>query len=489
MEHSTPEDSPTNPPTSGESDPSMDARSRQLIDEHIAAVAERAAKILKRWAVTSERHEHVVDQLESQLSEFEVASARLQRDTTQKMQDLERVVHHEWTALRELHEEPIRQLREQANNLTEVCIATAHSAQKGFDLAEQRLTAIERDLHQRFGELRGEVQSVLSEVRGTAGAAHLNPAPQQAWPLDGVARLHQQLRQTPEHVELDPEAVPLLEYPTAREVARAAAAPTASPIQSLPPAAFVPQVVTSALGGAASAASPAVGPAATVQVVHDPELNERLRSLERAIEERGSAEPQPRSQSMSPFTRVALVALALGVLGAAAFAWWAQSRLQVSVADAQRRAEEVTANATEQVAATREEAGKEIAAAREVATQAQIVSAALAAPDLVRFVLAGTGADGTAGAQALWSRTRGFVLSGSRLPTLSEDKVYQIWLLTRGEAVSAGTVRPDASGSATLAVAPPTTLPVIGVVATEEPVGGSPRPIGRPLLVRERREP
>ena len=45
---------------------------------------------------------------------LEVASARLQRDTSQKMHELERVVQNEWSALREVHEEPIRQLRERA---------------------------------------------------------------------------------------------------------------------------------------------------------------------------------------------------------------------------------------------------------------------------------------------------------------------------------------------------------------------------------------
>jgi hypothetical protein len=136
------------------------------------------------------------------------------------------------------------------------------------------------------------------------------------------------------------------------------------------------------------------------------------------------------------------------------------------------------------MAATRDQAAKEIAAARELATQAQIVSAALAAPDLIRYVLGTTSETMTGSAQALWSRTRGFVFSGSRLSPLADGLVYQVWLLTRAEPVSAGTVTPDQSGTATLAVAPPTTMPVIGVVVTEEPKAGSPRPMGRVLLTR-----
>ena len=61
----------------------------------------------------------------------------------------------------------------------------------------------------------------------------------------------------------------------------------------------------------------------------------------------------------------------------------------------------------------------------------------LAAPDLVRFNLTGSGDAARVSAQALWSRSRGFVFSGSRLPRPPAGSAYQIWLTGTGRPVSA----------------------------------------------------
>ena len=48
--------------------------------------------------------------------------SRLERDASWRFQGLERTIGREWASLRLLHEEPARQLREQAESLTEICV-------------------------------------------------------------------------------------------------------------------------------------------------------------------------------------------------------------------------------------------------------------------------------------------------------------------------------------------------------------------------------
>jgi hypothetical protein len=463
VEPSTPDVQSDTVHTSGNRSTTSPADEPSDASERFARLAERAADILERWSVAGERHERAVHQLESQLTEFEVARARLQRDTSQKMQDLERVVHHEWTALREVHEEPIRQLREQANSLTEVCIATAHSAQRGFDQAEARLAAIETDLQQRLAELRREVQTVVGELRIAAPQARIG-TPASAWPLDGVTRLHQQLRGGAEE-----------SGSTVTDAAVIA-----------PPADLLPDPVTRPASPAPSAPRPASSVPTQLG-----EVSERLQALERALDEREaeSREVAEQARRSSSTSRVALAGLAAVVVVAAALMLWMQSRVSSRVEAAQRQSQEAAAVAAQETAATREQAAQEIAAARELADRAQTLSAVLAAPDLVRFNLAAIDAGSAGSAQVLWSRTRGVVLSGSRMPAPPPGKTYQVWLLARGQALNAGTFEPDSTGSATLAAAAPATaLPIISAVVSLEPSGGSQAPDGPPVLVRTRAE-
>ena len=173
------------------------------LEQRLSTLTEYSASILRRWDATADRHARAVSQLEAHLHELGDTGARLQQDASQRLQDLERVVQQEWAALRELHEAPVKQLVEQAATLTEVCIATANSAQHGFDRAEARLAALEADFHHVTSELTREVQAVLTEVRhlaSSAGPRRLGPeAP--AWPLEDVTRLHHQLRESPGNPE------------------------------------------------------------------------------------------------------------------------------------------------------------------------------------------------------------------------------------------------------------------------------------------------
>jgi len=179
---------------------------------------------------------------------------------------------------------------------------------------------------------------------------------------------------------------------------------------------------------------------------------------------------------------IAVVLLAVGLVR------WVGGRLDEAanrVASAERQVVATTRLANDEVRSAREDANRQIAEARELAQRAETVGVILAAPDLIRFNLTSTLADGSS-AQVLWSRTRGIVLSASRLPAAGTDKTYQLWMVTSGQSVSGGVFVPDPSGRATLVVdAPPKVAgPVVGAAITVEPTGGRPTPSGQMLLTR-----
>jgi hypothetical protein len=326
----------------------------------------------------------------------------------------------------------VKQLVEHAANLTEVCIATANSAQQGFDRAEARLAAIETDFHRSASELTREIQSVLAELRNRppAGARQL-PGETPSWPLDDVTRLHSQLRET--------DGSPSL--------AGALALPEAS--------AALPEVPAPA------------DPDPAVETEHVP----------------NAAEP-PQSRGLA---RAALIAVAVLVVVAGAFVWSLERDVRASaerIDESQRQARLAADAASRQVAERQVQAARELAAAQELAARAQMIGDVLAAPDLVRYSLVGRDALASAFGQVLWSRSRGFVFSASGLPAPPQDATYQIWLLTRTGAVSAGTFVPDSNGRVTLAATPKVPPSLLGAIVTMERQGGGDTPSGEPLLAR-----
>src|SRR6516164_3162302 len=150
------------------------------VEQHLSDLVERCSDILKQWAATSERHAHAVNELETKLSSWNDIAARLQRDATGRFQDLERLIEHEWASIRRLHEEPVRQLRDQAESLTEICVSTAGSTQTGMERAEARLATLEKDLHRRMDDLSRDVRAVLDELRQQNGATTVR-SPASSW--------------------------------------------------------------------------------------------------------------------------------------------------------------------------------------------------------------------------------------------------------------------------------------------------------------------
>jgi hypothetical protein len=156
------------------------------------------------------------------------------------------------------------------------------------------------------------------------------------------------------------------------------------------------------------------------------------------------------------------------------------------VAAAEQQAQAATRAANEQMTAARESAAAQIAEARTAALKAQTTSDVLAAPDLVRYNLIGGNGVVRSSAQVLWSRSRGFVFSATRLPAPAARSTYQIWLLTPTDPVSAGTFVPDESGRFTLVTDTPPRIPrpVTGITVTIEAAGGSAVPTGPTVLAR-----
>src|SRR5215470_16600397 len=92
----------------------MSANDRRPLEERLATLTEFGAAILKRWAVTADRHAAAVSQFEAHLRALGNAGSQLQQDASQRLRDLERVVQQEWDGLRQIHEAPVKQLVEQA---------------------------------------------------------------------------------------------------------------------------------------------------------------------------------------------------------------------------------------------------------------------------------------------------------------------------------------------------------------------------------------
>lgn len=395
------------------------------LEARLASLTDVGAEILKRWAVTADRHAAAVGQFEAHLRELSTAGTQLHDQTSQRLRDLEQIIQQEWDALRQVHEAPVKSLLEQAASLTEVCVATANSAQSGFDRAEMRLLALESEFHRTTAELTREIHALMAEVRSASsiGPRQLpgqTPATP-SWPLEGVTRLHSQLRE--------------------------AGGPQMTPIRALP-AASAPEVETSLASAVTAAAGvPGRGRAATI----------------------------------------ALSALAVVIIAAGVFVWQLERDVRASAerVSASQRQLQVAAEAAVRSAAERQqEAARQVAAAQQLASRAQTIGDVLAAPDLVRYPLAGRDALPAATGQVLWSRSRGLVFSASGLPAPPANSSYSLWLLTRTGPIGAGTFVPDSNGRATLAITPKIPTPLIGAMITLEPRGGSDRPSGEPLLAR-----
>ena len=427
----------------------------QPVESRLSHLIEQSNDILDRWTTTEQQHAHAAGEVGSRPNDWNALQTRLEHDAHERIREFEQTLQQELSALRQMHEEPVRQLREQAASLGEICVS-ATSSVTGLERTESRFAALETDLHLRLNELAHGLQAAVAELRAVAGQ-RAAPARDgaQAWPLEDVVRLHGDLRRSEQGRDHPPS--------TSRDAAahERGGAPR-TPLQ-LPEAAAA--------------------------------LADRVESLEHAVsvgrEEVASAAGRDARQRL--IWSVAFAVLALGVIAAGVFALGLQRRVDAKLTEAaarvtaaQQQAEAAAQLANQRVAATRESADRKIAEAEQTARNAQTVSDVLAAPDLIRFNVTSGATTPRAYAQMLWSRSRGLVFSGSRVPPAPAGTTYQAWLLTNAEPVSAGLFVPDQAGRVMLVAQDPPRVPrpVTGVAVTLEPTGGRPAPSGPTLLAR-----
>jgi len=317
---------------------------------------------------------------------------------------------------------------------------------------------LESSLGHKLTELTEQVQTAVAELRSVAGqrSQGLQPSTAASWPLDDVVRLHNQLRDSGDGNDSGDHA------------------PATGDDDGDPLATRAPLALPEA----------------------PPDVAERLEMLERALSDGqgGNREVAVHGQAVGRIWRVAIVFLAIGVVGAGIVVSRLQSQVDAAtarVSQAEQQAQAATRTATQQIAEAREEAAHQIAEARDAAVRAQTISDVLAAPDLVRYNLVGGDETASFSAQALFSRSRGLVFSGSRLPAPPPESTYQIWLLSSGNPVSVGTFVPDASGRFSMSTITPPRVqsPVAGVSVTLERTGGRERPTGRIVLARPQPPP
>jgi hypothetical protein len=420
------------------------ARGPEHAEQQLTLLAERCAQILSRWTDVDRRHADAIAEVEARLAEWGDIEGRLEQNSLQRLRELEKLVEQEWTALRQLHEVPIRQLREQSAALGEICTKAAHLALQGFERAEARFASLERDLQNQINDLSRQVQLAVTELRQQSERSSSASADVAPFPIEGVMRIHEELRDTPvpgrELIVVNPEPTRSQEL----------SAPEKSP------------------------------------------LVDRVGALEREFtserEEVGETATQTDRFRRGSRFALAVVSAAILVIG---FVGWQYltSRLDDAsrlAAAAERQAANVSDTASRQIAAARADADRQISQARDAASRAAIVSNVLVAMDLVRFNLVGRDQADSATGQALWSRSRGFVLSALRLPAAPSGSIYQVWLSNDTESVSAGTFVPDAGGRATIAseTVQNAPRPVTNVLVTLEAAGGRLSPTGPAVLSR-----
>jgi DNA repair exonuclease SbcCD ATPase subunit len=408
-------------------------------EERLAELTRQCTDIITQWSVTGDRQARAVSQLEERVSAFSAAEERLHHDAATRMRTLERAIEQEWTALRQLHQGPVAELKEHASTLGQLSVAAANTSLSSIERTEARLAEIERTLNERLSGVSRQLEAAVAEIRAIVPARQGAEAAGPTWPIEGVVRLHNQLRSGPDG-------------PGVITVPGGSTVPTGGP-RGLP------------------AAGPDI--LARTSVVESEPREVREEAATRAAAPRGRQT-----------TLLAAVVASIVVLLAAVSAIAVQRQARAAAAQAataQQQAQAAMAAATSQVTAARDQAAREVAQAREGSVRAQMVSDVLASPDLIRFNIAGSGPGAITG-QVLWSRSRGVVFSALRVPPAPARMTYQLWLLTDAAPVTAGTFTPDEAGRVTFS-SPPPRVPraVTGAALTLEPAGGSSVPSDRLL--------
>jgi hypothetical protein len=415
-----------------------------VVETRVASLTQQFAEILDRWTLSDLRHTRAIGEMEARLKDLEGLKTRVEHGAEAHLRNLERKVSDEWGALQHMLEQPIQQLQEHAARLHETSVATAGTAISGLESAETRLAAIQADMSERMSQLSRQVQATLAEIRDGLPQTAQPSAGTANWPLDQVMRLHDELRDT----HGDEEG----EERSARPDRR-------------------PQII------------------ALPTPLHDSQAQpvDAGEHAETADHGAGQDAPGPTRDGRTMLWVAAVAVLVIGLAISAAFVLRLQREFEAASArmsQAEQQAQSTRAAAEQQIAASRQEADRRIMEANETAQRAQMVSEVLAAPDLVRYGLSGGSGTPAARGQLLWSRSRGIVLSASRLPKATPGSSYQLWLMTSSGATLAGSTDADTEGRISLATdkVPSIPRPVIGALVTMEPINAGPEPSGPAVL-------
>jgi len=399
------------------------------LETRLGEMSRECAGILDRWAKNDERHATAVVELHSRLSEWNDIERRLLNESTTRVHQFERSLQHEWNAIRQSHEEPLRQIEAQTTRVTDACLTAVDQALKGFDRAEARLTTLEQDLQREMGTLSREVREAVAELR--QGAPQLGA--RQPWSLDNVVRLHNELRSEG----------------TSQPVSGRGTLALAEAVE-------VDPVVT-------AAPSPGGGARTPFATADEP-----------------TSQPGARRFWLVSAAIVAVVTV---------FGLYVQGQVRAGLQEAaaraeaaERGAEDTRARATREIAQAQQVADARLQEAQETARSAQRLALIASANDLRRFDLGAR--EGSASAQVLWSRAQGVAVTTNGLPAAPAGKTYQVWLLTPTRATSAGLLAVDATGRASVVFESPAGLPrpVLRAAITLEPTGGSEGPTGEVAL-------
>jgi hypothetical protein len=261
-----------------------ESRFKQLTDE--------CEGVLKGLVAVDRRHSSVIAGLNDRLGEWCHIESRMLEESARRIEQFERGVGHEWMVLRQLHEEPLAQLKDDADQLRMACLEAARTARFRFDAVEKAYTSYAADMERRLTEWSRELLGAVAGARGPNGTgqpalpgpttpalpAAAPAAALQPWPLEGVAQLHQEIRA---------EATPA--PPPASLRARLAPSPRVVVFSAA-------AIVLVALGGyallrPAASPSPVARPGAAAQAATastPPAGDERLAEAQRAADRAGA---------------------------------------------------------------------------------------------------------------------------------------------------------------------------------------------------------
>jgi anti-sigma factor RsiW len=168
--------------------------------------------------------------------------------------------------------------------------------------------------------------------------------------------------------------------------------------------------------------------------------------------------PAPRPSFLPWLVAAASVAIALA---SGLYAWSLRSRITAL--------EEIATAASAQAERLRKELMSVRSDSRYLIQTVRIVTA----PDARQVVLKGQATAAGASGRAVWSPAQGIVFNADQLPSITPDRVYQLWVIAGGKPVGVTTFRPAPNGSISLT----TSLPA-GVVPTAVAVTNEPGPNG-----------